>query len=126
MAGSFKTSSLRNVELTGPYFHNGGKATLRQAIELYDGGGDFHNPTLSPLMRPLGLTPQQQEDLVAFLLALTDERVRYQRAPFDHPQLLIAEGDNPAGIDAMREIPAVGSTGSQTPLQRFLNLNPFK
>ena len=61
VAGTFKTPSLRNVELTGPYFHNGGKSTLRQVIEFYDGGGDFQNPTLSPLMRPLGLTPEQQE-----------------------------------------------------------------
>jgi cytochrome c peroxidase len=126
VAGSFKTSSLRNVELTGPYFHNGGKATLLQSIEFYDDGGDFQNATLSPLIRPLGMTQQQREDLVAFLLALTDERVRWQRAPFDHPQLFVPEGDSPAGADVLREIPAVGAAGSQTPLQRFLNLNPFK
>jgi cytochrome c peroxidase len=126
VAGSFKTPSLRNVELTGPYFHNGGKSTLLQAIELYDGGGDFANPTKSPLLRPLGMTQEQHEDLVAFLLALTDERVRWQRAPFDHPQLWVPEGDDPVGTDVMREIPAVGAAGSQAPLPRFLNLNPFK
>ncbi len=123
--GSFRTSSLRNVELTGPYFHNGGKATLMQAIELYDGGGNFQNETLSPLIRPLGMTREQMEDLVAFLLALTDERVRWQRAPFDHPQLSVPEGDAAPGTDAMRELPAVGVGGSQTPLMPFLGRNPF-
>src|SRR4051812_49340166 len=38
---AFKTPGLRNVELTGPYFHNGGKATLRQVVDFYSIGGDF-------------------------------------------------------------------------------------
>lgn len=38
---AFKTPGRRNVELTGPYFHNGGKATLMQVVELYNRGGDF-------------------------------------------------------------------------------------
>ena len=38
--GAFKTPALRNVELTGPYFHNGGQATLQQAVEFYNRGGD--------------------------------------------------------------------------------------
>ena len=38
--GAFKTPSLRNAELTGPYFHNGGQATLKQVIEFYNRGGD--------------------------------------------------------------------------------------
>ena len=88
IAGSFKTPSLRNVELTGPYLHNGGKATLRQVVEMYDEGGDFRDPganaNRSPAIMPLHLTPQQIEDLVSFLVALTDERVRWKQAPFDH------------------------------------------
>jgi hypothetical protein len=126
VAGSFKTSSLRNAELTGPYFHTGGKATLAQALELYDRGGDFDNPTKSPLVRPLGLTADQLKGLVAFLLALTDERVRWQRAPFDHPQLFVPNGHNPDGTDNTVEIPAVGGAGGPTPLPRFLGLNPFQ
>ena len=39
--GSFKAPQLRNVELTGPYFHNGGKLTLRQVVDFYVRGGDF-------------------------------------------------------------------------------------
>ena len=38
--GAFKTSTLRNVELTGPYFHNGGQATLEQVVQFYNRGGD--------------------------------------------------------------------------------------
>jgi len=124
VAGSFKTAGLRNVELSGPYFHNGGKATLHQLMEFYDDGGDFANPTLAPLIRPLGLSPDQIRDLIAFLLALTDERVRWQRAPFDHPQLFAPNGDVVPGVDSLMEIPAVGAAGG-APLQRFLNLNPF-
>jgi cytochrome c peroxidase len=123
--GSFKTSSLRNVELTGPYFHNGGKATLRQVVELYDAGGDFGNDALPPLIRRLGLTDDQASALVAFLVALTDERVLYERAPFDHPELPLPSGQDAMGADVVRTIPAVGAEGAAAPLTRFLGLNPF-
>jgi cytochrome c peroxidase len=125
VAGSFKTSSLRNVEFTGPYFHTGGVATLHEVVGFYDDGGKFPNETLSPLIRPLGLTAQQAQDLVAFMVALTDERVRWEKAPFDHPQLFVPNGDVPAGTDAMQEIPAVGASGAPNPIGRFLQLNPF-
>jgi cytochrome c peroxidase len=123
--GSFKTPGLRNVELTGPYMHNGGKSTLMQVMELYDDGGDFNNPSKSPLIHPLGLTPTETRDLIAFLLSLTDERVRYQKAPFDHPQLFVPNGDGAPGVDNLVEIPAVGAAGAAAPKERFLNLNPF-
>ena len=126
VAGTFKVPGLHNVELTGPYFHNGGKSTLRQVVEFYDDGGNFANPTRSPLITPLGLSAAQMDSLIAFLLSWTDERVRWQQAPFDHPQLFVPNGDNPAGTDALVEIPAVGAGGSSTPLGRFLNLNPFQ
>jgi hypothetical protein len=113
------------VELTAPYFHNGGKATLKQVMELYDDGGDFpSNPALAPLIRPLGMSEEELDDVIAFMLALTDERVRLQQAPFDHPQIFIPNGDSVPGTDNIVEIPAVGAAGG-TALQRFLNLNPF-
>ena len=66
------------------------------------------------------------KSLVAFLLSLTDERVRMQQAPFDHPQLFVPDGDTTPGTDNRIEIPAVGRTGSTTPFNRFLsNLNPL-
>src|SRR5262249_27504201 len=41
--GAFKVPSLRNVELTGPYFHNGGTASLMDVVQFYARGGDFHD-----------------------------------------------------------------------------------
>jgi cytochrome c peroxidase len=123
--GSFKVPGLRNVELNGPYFHNGGKSTLAQVVDFYDNGGDFPNATKAPAIVPLQLKGDQKNALLAFLLALTDERVYWQKAPFDHPQLQVPNGDNPPGTDNLVEIPAVGASGSQTPLQSFLSLNPF-
>lgn len=90
--GSFKVPGLRNVGLTAPYFHNGGQLTLRQVIDFYDRGGDFPLSTDDVAIRPLGLSEIEKDALVAFLLSLTDERVRLQRAPFDHPQLKIPNG----------------------------------
>src|SRR6185436_12202665 len=73
VGGSFKAAQLRNIELTGPYFHNGGKATLFQVMEFYDDGGDFVNAEKSPLIVPLGMNASQIRDVIAFMLALTDE-----------------------------------------------------
>lgn len=126
VAGTFKVLPWRNVELSGPYFHNGGKATLMQVVDFYNEGGEFANPTRHPNIRPLMLSSVQARNLVAFLIALTDERVRWQRAPFDHPQLFVPNGDTVPGTDSLVEIPAVGAAGASTPLPRFLNLNPFQ
>ena len=86
--GAFKTPGLRNVELTGPYMHNGGMATLEQVVEFYNRGGNFENPELDPDIEPLGLTGQEKSDLVAFMKSLTDLRVRFSaravRPPDDH------------------------------------------
>ena len=145
--GSFKTSSLRNVELNGPYFHHGTKATLKQVMNFYNLGGDFPKTASgrgqnfpvdrrAPIMKfyetltnhptKLGLTPGEMNDLVAFLLSLTDDRVRLEKAPFDHPELTIPVGETSPGIDSVLTIPAVGAAGRATPLQPFLSLNPFE
>ncbi|MCX7067360.1 MAG: hypothetical protein NTW85_06685 [Methylococcales bacterium] len=190
--GAFKTSTLRNVELTGPYFHNGGQATLEQAIKFYNRGGDrkdlfpkddcgnaqlmydqYYNTVVTPdsatglidnsgflsgsgqasNLAPdmagakellitschpdetLRLTSSDVDDLAAFLRSLTDERVRWEKAPFDHPSLSIPNGHtgdenkvtfnkatNQAKQD-MIELPAVGAAGRQAkgllPLQTF-------
>jgi cytochrome c peroxidase len=103
--GAFKTPSLRNVELTGPYFHNGGQATLDQVVAFYNRGGDSRRAgttdttafdgsrsNLDADVRPRNMTAQQQSDLVEFLKSLTDERVRWEMAPFDHPELFVTNG----------------------------------
>ncbi|RME45275.1 MAG: DUF11 domain-containing protein, partial [Chloroflexi bacterium] len=123
--GAFKVPGLRNVELTGPYFHNGGQGSLRQVIEFYVRGGDFHEQNinnLDPSIQVLPLSDADMAGLEAFLRSLTDDRVRFQKAPFDHPQLFIPNGhpgnetsvtDDGTGkaTEHLLEIPAVGAEG---------------
>ncbi|MEH1913663.1 cytochrome-c peroxidase [Nostoc sp.] len=115
--GAFKAPGLRNVELTAPYFHNGGQATLEQVIDFYNRGGDFG------VLPPLNLSPEEKQELVAFLKGLTDDRVRFDKAPFDHPQLFIPDGHvgntnyvvndgTGKAKDDTVEIPAVGRSGN--------------
>jgi cytochrome c peroxidase len=67
---AFKTPTLRNVELTAPYMHDGSVPTLRRVIDFYDAGGGHQQPK-SPLLRKLQLTEREKSDLVAFLESLT-------------------------------------------------------
>lgn len=93
--GAFKVPTLRNVELTAPYFHNGGSATLLQVVEFYNRGGNFAKENIADLdadIQPLGLKDDEMNQLVAFMRTLTDERVRKHAAPFDHPQLFVPNG----------------------------------
>lgn len=134
--GAFKIPSLRNVALTAPYFHNGDVLTLRQVVEFYSRGGNVF-PVLAldgTVIEPLGvpsLNSFEIDAIVAFLETLTDERVLYRRAPFDHPQIFVPNG-HPGGYqsttdanedgladDIMLEIPAVGAEGGP-PLPGFL------
>ncbi len=153
--GAFKTPSLRNVALTGPYMHNGGLSTLRQIVDFYVRGGDFPitnddnfdsgSMAVLPLLRDSGAiaglpTPEQLRDgLVQFMMALTDNRVSNEEAPFDHPELFVPiTGSAPvtpgtrAGLLAnptdFMQVNAVGSGGRGSvglpPLGAFLGLNP--
>src|SRR5262249_54341478 len=74
--GAFRTPSLRNVARTAPYMHDGSFATLEDVIEFYDRGGR-PNPNLSPLLRPLLLSPYEKAALVAFLRTLNDPGYDY-------------------------------------------------
>jgi cytochrome c peroxidase len=120
-AGAFKASALRNVELTGPYFHTGGAATLEQVLEFYARNGDV--PAGGNLVNGFGnirLNAQERAQIVEFLKSLTDDRVRFERAPFDHPSLCV-----PAGYEATADhevfalVPSVGGAGNRVPLQTF-------
>ena len=198
--GAFKTPSLRNVELTGPYFHNGGQATLEQVVQFYNRGGDrkdlfpkdpdcggalltydnwgnqvvasdpdtglidnsgfvavdtaqgqasniapdmagtkeLADTTCNPSQPPdetLSLSSSDVDDIVAFMKTLTDERVRYEKAPFDHPSLVIPNGHvgnevkvkfnklTNQGAQQTILLPAVGAEGREvkglSPLQSF-------
>jgi len=179
--GSFKAPSLRNVELSGPYFHTGHKLTLRQEFDFYDRGGDF--PKMNAAHRdflimnldaedealggcvdpadPLttlpcsteGVVPMFTDDqketikvsVIDFLLELTDERVAFERAPFDHPEIFVPlDGrapDNSFGRPGFltritgncngiagagpcfRQVPAVGQGGRAARLPNFLGVS---
>lgn len=67
--GAFKTPSLREVALSGPYMHDGSLETLKDVVEFYDEGGES-NPQLDQDMLPLKLTEQEKANLVLFLEAL--------------------------------------------------------
>jgi hypothetical protein len=84
---------------------------------------------------PLGLTEQDKIDLVSFLLSLTDDRVRMERAPFDHPSICVANGHlqssltAPTGVNAVDDmmcLDAVGAQGRSTPITPFMELSPYQ
>ncbi len=70
--GVFKTPTLRNVAITGPYMHDGSLRTLKQVVDFYAGEGNS-NPNLDPEIRKIRLTGGDRDDLVAFLQSLTGE-----------------------------------------------------
>jgi cytochrome c peroxidase len=138
--GVFKSPTLRNVEFTGPYFHDGGQATLEQVVEFYGRRGDFPDDgNLGPGMNRINMSATDRTALIAFLKALSDDRVRFERAPFDHPEICIPIGhaetapgvlrshdsDSAARLSAVDQwalIPAVGKSGNTVPLQTFEEL----
>ena len=68
------TPTLRNVELTAPYMHNGSLLTLEAVVEFYNKGGE-PNEVLDPLMVPLSLSAKEKRALVAFLKTLTGSNI---------------------------------------------------
>jgi cytochrome c peroxidase len=81
--GKFRAQSLRNVEVTAPYMHDGSMATLEEVLDFYAAGGrnitsgphagdGRLNPNKSDLISRIDLTAQDKADLVAFLKTLTD------------------------------------------------------
>src|SRR5262249_42396394 len=120
-------------------FHNGSAATLQQVVEFYSRGGNFATANAATLDARIGQigklqnNPTNQMQVVDFLTSLTDDRVRFERAPFDHPELTVHNG-SPAGAlgiladiniagqaqDADMVLPATGAGGRATALQSFL------
>ena len=73
MNGVFKVPLLRNIELTGPYMHDGSIETLEDVIEHYNSGIQNHRNLDDELKRDMNFSDQDKTDLVAFLKTLTDE-----------------------------------------------------
>jgi hypothetical protein len=187
--GSIKVPQLRNVELTGPYFHTGSYLTLRQVVDFYMRAGDFpvtnalhrdphivaiadqafgfgrtisingdldafadalpdplYQYNVMPDLNPPSGTPepststqeQAKVALVKFLISLTDERVKFERAPFDRPEIFVpitgtapdnAGGrpflvTNSTGVNpSFLQVPRVGAAGKATPSPNFLGIS---
>jgi cytochrome c peroxidase len=75
---SFKTPGLRNVLVTGPYFHDGSQETLWDVIDHYNKGAGLQNPYLDEDIQPLALKENEIDDLVAFLASLTSDDYKKQ------------------------------------------------
>jgi cytochrome c peroxidase len=121
VGGAVKTPSLRNVELTAPFFVNGGQATLGQVVDFYSHRGDFPSADMDPNLERASFGPLDKIAVVAFLKSLTDERVRSQSAPFDHPSLTVPNGatvTNGILTEQTITIPATGAAGG-APQARF-------
>jgi cytochrome c peroxidase len=94
----FRTPTLRNVELTAPYMHDGVFATLEDVVRFYDDGGQprhvgITDEMLDPLIRdPLGLTDDEVDAIVQFMEALTDPGVGID------PVLLTVPQSVPSGL----------------------------
>jgi len=142
--GAFKAPSLRNIELTGPYMHNGGFKSLEEVVEFYTGGAHFFHQNIADLdpevdgIGRLKTHPERRAALVAFMKTLTDERVRNESAPFDHPELFVPNGHpgDESGVttdlgncnnvlmicqatEDTLHLPKVGAGGNAAPLQAF-------
>lgn len=76
--GKFKTPGLRNVAITAPYMHDGRFKTLEEVVEYYNNAGTFISNPINidaVIEKPLGLSKQEKEDLVAFLKTLTSKKL---------------------------------------------------
>jgi hypothetical protein len=100
---------------------NGGQATLSQVVDFYSRGGDFPSVDIDPRLERASFGTLDKVAVVAFLKSLTDERVRNQSAPFDHPSLTIPNGgvvSNGVLTEQMITIPATGAGGG-APMAKF-------
>ena len=120
--GAFKTPTLRNIALTGPYMHNGGMKSLEEVVQFYARGADFFHANIDDLdpdmngIPELWNNPEAVAAVVAFMKSLTDQRVAKQSAPFDHPELLLPNGSTTffkkiAALDDIVRLPETGRTG---------------
>ena len=92
---AFRTPDIRNILVTGPYFHDGLQETLWDVIDHYNKGDGLQNPYLDEDIQPLALTEPEIDDLVAFLASLTSAQYREQGAKELARQREIARTNRP-------------------------------
>jgi cytochrome c peroxidase len=85
--GAFKTPTLRDIELTTPYMHNGSEKTLIDVVRFYNRGGNA-SANLDERMHPLNLSDIEINELVEFMRALTSADV-LRRTQSSKPQTRI-------------------------------------
>lgn len=73
--GYFKTPSLRNVEITGPYMHDGSKKSILEVIDYYQNGGS-NGVNQEDVIKPFVLSADEKRDLIHFLKSLTDGKYK--------------------------------------------------
>ena len=109
--GAFKTPTLRDIDRSGPYMHDGSQKTLEEVVDHYDKGGNA-NPALDKDMKPLHLTAREKKDLVAFMKALTGEVVK------------VALPELPVGPDGKRPDPKAALATPGAKKAAALDLHP--
>lgn len=77
--GKFRTPTLRELKYTAPYMHNGVLSTFEEVVEFYSAGG-WEDPNKSELIKPLGLTRDEKQALVAFLESLSSDSAPHANA----------------------------------------------
>ena len=92
---SFKTPNIRNVLVTGPYFHDGSQETLWDVVDHYNKGAGLQNPYLDQDIQPLALTESDIDDLVAFMASLTSPNYKEQGATELARQRAISKATRP-------------------------------
>ncbi len=117
---AFKVPTLRNVALTAPYMHNGKYETLEEVLAFYAKGGGkgegLELPNLDDKIRVFSLSTEEQQDLIAFLNALTDE-TRLPEVP-EHV---------PSGLPVVARRPASGArVRSQTRAKAAVRPEPAR
>jgi cytochrome c peroxidase len=112
---SFKTPDLRNVLVTGPYFHDGSMQTLWDVVDHYNKGDGLTDPWLDEDIQPLALTEAEIDDVVAFLASLTSPQYKESGDQEYLRQLALSKVSRPQR-DAVR---AFGPKPSQPPAPPF-------
>lgn len=92
---SFKTPDLRNILVTGPYFHDGSQETLWDVVDHYNKGDGLANPWLDQDISPLALTEPEIDDLVAFLVSLTSSQYKERGDKEYARQLALSKASRP-------------------------------
>ena len=92
---AYRTPDLRNVLITGPYFHDGSMQTLWDAVDHYNHGDGITDPWLDRDIQPLALTEPEIDDLVAFMASLTSSAYRAAGDQEYARQLAVSRVDRP-------------------------------